>query len=107
MIAATGSSGDPGSFDALVAARNAMALDTLLSWRLTSEFRKQWQLETRELIKITADTKRADLPGSSLGPVGQLSIRVTGLPGRRAIGGVIGWRVCGRRGPGAIRWSWS
>ena len=70
MIEATGSSGDPGSFDALVAARNAMALDTLLSWRLTSEFRKQWQLETRELIKVTADTKRAELPVSSLGPAG-------------------------------------
>jgi hypothetical protein len=58
------------SFDALVAARNAMALDTLLSWRLTSEFRKQWQLETRELIKVTADTKCVDLPGSSPGPGG-------------------------------------
>jgi hypothetical protein len=47
-----------------------MALDTLLSWRLTSEFRKQWQLETRELIKVTADTKRVELPVSSLGPAG-------------------------------------
>jgi hypothetical protein len=66
MIEATGSSGDRGSFDALVAARNALALDTLLSWRLTSEFRNQWHLETRELIKVTADTRRADLHGSSL-----------------------------------------
>ena len=54
MIEATGSSGDPGSFDALVAARNALALDTSLSWRLTSEFREQWHLETRERIKVTA-----------------------------------------------------
>jgi hypothetical protein len=67
MIEATGSSGDPGSFDALVAARNALALDTFLSWRLTTEFRKQWHLETRELIKVTADTRHADLHRSSLG----------------------------------------
>ena len=67
MIKATGSSGDLGSFDDLVAARNALALDTFLSWRLTTEFRQQWRLETRELIKVTADTKRADLRRSSLG----------------------------------------
>jgi len=48
MIEATGSSSNAGSFDALVAARNALALDTMLSWRLTTDFREQWLLETRE-----------------------------------------------------------
>lgn len=48
MIAATDGSLSSGSFDTLAGARAAFALDTLLAWRLVSQFRKAWSLETRE-----------------------------------------------------------
>jgi hypothetical protein len=48
MIEATGLPPGPGSFDALAAVRTAFTLDTLLAWRLNTQFRKAWSLETRE-----------------------------------------------------------
>lgn len=48
MIAATSVPAGPGSFDALASARAAFTLDTLLAWRLITQCRKAWSLETRE-----------------------------------------------------------
>jgi hypothetical protein len=48
IIAATSVAPGPGSFDALAGARAAFSLDTLLAWRLITQFRKAWSLETRE-----------------------------------------------------------
>jgi hypothetical protein len=48
MIDATGATPGPGSFDALAAARNAFVIDTHLAWRMVSQFRQAWSLETRE-----------------------------------------------------------
>ena len=48
VIAATSLPPAPGSFDALASARAAFSVDTLLAWRLISQFRKAWSLETRE-----------------------------------------------------------
>ena len=48
MIAATSVPPGPGSFDALAAARAAFSLDTKLAWRLITQCRKAWSLETRE-----------------------------------------------------------
>jgi hypothetical protein len=48
MIAATSVPPGPGSFDALAGARAAFSLDTLLAWRLITQCRKAWSLETRE-----------------------------------------------------------
>jgi hypothetical protein len=48
IIAATSVPPGPDSFDALASARAAFSLDTLLAWRLISQFRKACSLETRE-----------------------------------------------------------
>jgi hypothetical protein len=48
MIAATSVPPGPGSFDALAGARAAFTVDTLLAWRLITQCRKAWSLETRE-----------------------------------------------------------
>jgi hypothetical protein len=48
MIAATSVPSGPGSFDALASARAAFSLDTQLAWRLITQFRKAWSLETRD-----------------------------------------------------------
>ena len=48
MVKATSESAGPGSFDALAAARNAFATDTLLAWNLVTQCRNAWSLETRE-----------------------------------------------------------
>lgn len=48
MIRATSTSPDPGTFDALAAARQAFSLDTHLAWRSITQFRQAWSLETRE-----------------------------------------------------------
>jgi hypothetical protein len=39
---------NPGSFDALAAARHAFTLDPHLAWRSITEFRQAWALETRD-----------------------------------------------------------
>ena len=48
IIAATSLPPGPGTFDALARARAAFSLDTQLAWRLTTQFRKAWSMETRE-----------------------------------------------------------
>jgi hypothetical protein len=48
IIAATSLPPGPGSFDALARARAAFSLDTQLAWRLITQFRKAWSMETRE-----------------------------------------------------------
>jgi hypothetical protein len=47
MVKATSKSSEPGSFDALAAARNAFTIDTLLAWNLVTHCRNAWSLETR------------------------------------------------------------
>jgi len=54
MIAATSVPPGPGSFDALAGARAAFSVDTLLAWRLITQFRKAWSLETREPGQVPA-----------------------------------------------------
>lgn len=49
MIEATRASPEPGTFDALAAARFAFTLDTRLAWRSITQFRQAWCLATREL----------------------------------------------------------
>jgi len=49
MIEATSKLSEPGSFDALAAARNAFATDSLLAWNLITKCRVAWSLEAREL----------------------------------------------------------
>lgn len=48
MVKATSTPSRPVSFDALAAARNAFTTDTLLAWKLTTQCRIAWSLETRE-----------------------------------------------------------
>jgi hypothetical protein len=48
MVKATSNSSEPGSFDALAAARNAFTTNTLLAWNLITQCRNAWSLETRE-----------------------------------------------------------
>lgn len=57
IIAATSDPG-PGTFDALAAARNGFALDTLMAWRLISRFRQAWSLDTREPVKSPSERGR-------------------------------------------------
>jgi hypothetical protein len=64
MIAATSVPPGPGSFDALASARVAFSLDTQLAWRLITQFRKAWSLETREPAPASA----ADGPPASRKP---------------------------------------
>jgi hypothetical protein len=47
MVKATSKSSEPGSFDALAAARNAFTIDTQLAWNLVTRCRNAWSLETR------------------------------------------------------------
>lgn len=56
IIAATSMPPGPGSFDALASARAAFSLDTLLAWRLITQFRKAYSLEIREPGKATTAT---------------------------------------------------
>jgi hypothetical protein len=51
MIEATSEFPVPRSFNALAAARNIFTLDTPLAWRLITQVRKAWSLETREPIR--------------------------------------------------------
>jgi hypothetical protein len=46
MFRATSAGDDPGTFDALAAARHAFALDTQLAWQAVSRFREAWGLST-------------------------------------------------------------
>jgi hypothetical protein len=64
MIAATSVPPGVGSFDALASSRAAFSLDTRLAWRLITQFRKAWSLETRELAQLSGS---ADDP-SGIGP---------------------------------------
>jgi hypothetical protein len=48
IITATSEPNSPASFDTLADARNAFALDTMLAWRLITQFRAAWSIETRE-----------------------------------------------------------
>jgi hypothetical protein len=49
-IAKATTSADPGSFDALAAARLAFTLDPHIAWQSITEFRKAWALDTRTLV---------------------------------------------------------
>jgi hypothetical protein len=51
MIEATSEFPVPRSFNALAAARDIFTLDTPLAWRLITQVRKAWSLETREPIR--------------------------------------------------------
>ena len=42
----------PGSFDSLAGTRNAFALGAPLAWRLISNFRIAWSMETRDIAKV-------------------------------------------------------
>jgi hypothetical protein len=55
IIAATSVPPGPDSFDALASARAAFSLDTLLAWRLITQFRKSSSLEIREPRQTAAD----------------------------------------------------
>jgi hypothetical protein len=48
IIAATSEPNSAASFDTLASARNAFALDTMLAWRLVTQFRAAWSIETYE-----------------------------------------------------------
>jgi hypothetical protein len=48
MITATSTPTDPGSIDAIAAARHAFTLDTQLAWQSITQFRKAWHMETRD-----------------------------------------------------------
>ena len=48
MVSATNESTGIGTFDALASARSAFSLDPRLAWRLITQFRTAWCLETRE-----------------------------------------------------------
>ena len=48
MVSATSESGGIGTFDALATARSAFSIDPRLAWRLITQFRTAWRLETRE-----------------------------------------------------------
>jgi KAP family P-loop domain len=60
MIAATSVPPGPGSFDALANARGAFSLDTQLAWRLITQFRKAWSLETRDPAPAFAAESASD-----------------------------------------------
>jgi hypothetical protein len=49
---ATGRASGPGSFDSLAETRNAFALGAPLAWRLISNFRTAWSMETRDIAKV-------------------------------------------------------
>ncbi len=48
IIEATGQPARPGSFETLTSAKNAFTLSTMLAWRLNTQFRAAWSMETRE-----------------------------------------------------------
>jgi hypothetical protein len=48
MLKATSKLSESGSFDELAAARNAFTIDTLLAWKLITQCRTAWSLETHE-----------------------------------------------------------
>ena len=62
IIAATSVPPGLDSFDALANARAAFSVDTLLAWRLITQFRKAWSLETREPGQIAAAATSSDRP---------------------------------------------
>lgn len=48
IIEATSQPPGSGSFDTLAAARNAFTVNTMLAWRLTTEFRAGWSMEIQD-----------------------------------------------------------
>jgi hypothetical protein len=48
IIEATSQPAQPGSFETLASAKNAFTLSTMLAWRLNTQFRAAWSMETRE-----------------------------------------------------------
>jgi len=66
IIAATSVPPGPDSFDALANARVAFSLDTLLAWRLITQFRKAWSLETREPGQMAAAATSFGQPDASV-----------------------------------------
>jgi hypothetical protein len=59
MVQATSDSSRPGNFDALAAARNAFATDTLLARNLTSQCRIGWSLAIRDPVRPEVCPARA------------------------------------------------
>ena len=55
MVKATSKSSEPGSFDALAAARSTFTMDTQLAWNLVTQCRNAWSLETREPARRQID----------------------------------------------------
>ena len=53
LAQATASDGGRGSFDSLARARNAFALGTPAAWRMISNFRSAWSMDTREISKAS------------------------------------------------------
>ena len=62
IIAATSFPAGLGNFDALAAARAAFSVDTLLAWRLITQFRKAWSMETREPERLPTQPRQSDQP---------------------------------------------
>lgn len=54
LAQATASDSWRGSFDSLARARNAFALGAPVAWRLISNFRSAWSMETRDISKIAS-----------------------------------------------------
>ena len=54
LAQATASDGGRGSFDSLARARNAFVLGAPVAWRLVSNFRSAWSMETRDISKIAS-----------------------------------------------------
>ena len=54
LAQATASDGGRGSFDSLARTRNAFALGAPVAWRLISNFRSAWSMETRDISKVAS-----------------------------------------------------
>jgi len=77
IIDATSQPIGPGSFDTLAGARNAFTRNTMLAWRLITEFRAAWSMETREPPQSLSrggdsinDRPQRDSASPALNPVG-------------------------------------
>jgi hypothetical protein len=68
MVKATSNSSEPGSFDALAAARNAFTTDTLLAWNLITQCRNAWSLETRTSAGEQVQQEDSSHPDARINP---------------------------------------
>jgi hypothetical protein len=68
MIKATSAPLEPGSFDALAAARNAFTTDTLLAWNLITQCRIAWSLKTREPAGKNVQNRESSHPDNDPNP---------------------------------------